>query len=60
MVMLLETFLDLWGSTDANEAEVYSLLIGCCELERIGGSHPNIDGHSFLAIQCGSGKAIRY
>ena len=45
-------------SLDANEAEVYALLIGCHELERIGGSHPIIEGDSFSAIQWGFGKAI--
>ena len=38
-------------SLDADEAEVYALLIGCREFERIGGSHPIIEGDSFLAIQ---------
>ena len=40
-----------------NEAEVYALLIGCRELERIGGSHPIIED-SFSAIQWASGKSI--
>ena len=46
------------GSTDANEAKVYALLIGCRELERIGRSHPIIEGDSFSTIQWAFGKAI--
>ena len=37
-------------SLDANEVEVYAFLIGCCELEKIGGSCPIIEGDSFSAI----------
>ena len=43
---------------DANEAEVYALLTGCRELERIGGSRPIIEGASLSAIQWASGKSI--
>ena len=44
-------------STDANEAEVFALLIRCRELERIGCSHPIIEGDSFSTIQWASEKA---
>ena len=44
-------------SLDANKAEVYALLIGCRELERIGGSQPIIEGDSLSAIQWASRKA---
>ena len=43
---------------DANEVEVHALLIGCCELEKIGGSYPIIEGDSVSSFQWASGKAI--
>ena len=42
---------------DANEAEVYALLLGCRELAKLGGSYPIIEGDSFSTIQWASGKA---
>ena len=43
---------------DANEAEVHALLIGCRELERIGGSHHIIEGDSLSAIEWASWKFV--
>ena len=43
---------------DANEVEVYALLIRCRELEKIGGSYPIMEGDSFSTIQWAFGKAI--
>eukprot|EP00268_Persea_americana_P013257 TRINITY_DN15784_c0_g1_i2.p1 TRINITY_DN15784_c0_g1~~TRINITY_DN15784_c0_g1_i2.p1 ORF type:complete len:105 (-),score=25.66 TRINITY_DN15784_c0_g1_i2:76-390(-) len=55
--MLFEIILGPMDSMDANEAEVYALLIGSHELEKIGGSHHIIEGDSTSAIQWASGKA---
>ena len=44
-------------ASDANEAEMYALLICCRELLKLGGRSPIIEGDSFSAIQWGSGKA---
>ena len=41
---------------DANEAKVYALLVGCCELRSMGGCKAITEGDSFSAIQWGSGK----
>ena len=45
-------------SSDANEAELFALLIGCHELSRIGVLNPILEGDSFSSIQWGSGRAI--
>ena len=42
---------------DANEAEVYALLLGCRELEKLGGAYLIIEGDSFSTIQWASSKA---
>lgn len=46
------------ASSDANETEVFALLIGCRELLRMGTFNPILDGDSLCATQWGSGKAI--
>ena len=45
-------------SSDANEAELFALLIGCRELRRIGGLNPIFEDDSFSSVQWGSGEAI--
>ena len=40
-----------------NGAEIYALLVGCCELCKLGGCNAIIEGHSFFAIKWGSGKS---
>ena len=47
------------ASSDANETEVFALLIGCWELLRMGTFNPILEGDSLFAIQWGSGKAIQ-
>ena len=37
-------------SLNANESEVFSLLVRCCELRRLVGSKAIIEGDSFSAI----------
>ena len=44
--------------SDANEAELFALLIGCRELRRFGCLNPILERDSFSSIQWGSGKAI--
>ena len=43
-------------TSDANEVEMYALLIGCRELLKLGGLAAIVDGDSFSAIQWGSRK----
>lgn len=43
-------------SSDANEAKVFALAIGCCELLRTGGLNAILEGDSIPAIHWGSGK----
>lgn len=42
---------------DANEAEVYTMLMGCREFSKIEATYAIIEGDSFLAIQWGSSSS---
>lgn len=56
---VVKTFFGPVDSLDVNEVEVFALLIGCCELVRIGLSRPIIEGDFFFfATQWGSSKGI--
>lgn len=41
-------------SLDADEAEVFAPLVGCCELPRLGGCNAIIEGDSVSKIKRGS------
>ena len=56
--LIIRNFSGPVGSSDANEAELFALRIGCRELSRIGGLSPIIEGDSVSSIQWGFGKAI--
>eukprot|EP00268_Persea_americana_P031770 TRINITY_DN3105_c0_g1_i5.p1 TRINITY_DN3105_c0_g1~~TRINITY_DN3105_c0_g1_i5.p1 ORF type:complete len:110 (-),score=14.17 TRINITY_DN3105_c0_g1_i5:303-632(-) len=58
--MLLEASLGLWMLSMLTKLKcmLFLILIGCCELEKMGGSYPIIEGDSFSTIQWTSGKAI--
>lgn len=45
------------SSLDSNGAEVYALLVGCCELRMLGGYNTIFGGGSFSAIQWCLGKS---
>lgn len=49
-------FSGLVACFDANEAKAYAMLMGCHELQKIGGYKAIIEGDSFSAIQWGAGK----
>lgn len=42
---------------DANEVEVFSLLVDCRGLWRMGCFNPILEGDSFSTIQCGFGNS---
>lgn len=54
---VIRSFFGPLDSLNANEAEVYALLIGYHELLRLRGYNVIIEGDSFSAIQWGSRKA---
>lgn len=54
---VIRSFFGPLHSLNANEAEVYALLIGYHELLRLRGYNVIIEGDSFSAIQWGSRKA---
>eukprot|EP00268_Persea_americana_P065083 TRINITY_DN8639_c3_g1_i2.p1 TRINITY_DN8639_c3_g1~~TRINITY_DN8639_c3_g1_i2.p1 ORF type:complete len:108 (+),score=32.29 TRINITY_DN8639_c3_g1_i2:64-387(+) len=56
--MELGSFSGLLEALDANEAEVFAFLVGCCELARLGALHPILEGDSFSPIQWGSWRDI--
>lgn len=43
-------------TVDSNGAEVYDMLMGCCELHKLDDYNVTIEGDSFSAIQWGSGN----
>ena len=53
---MLRNFLGPVDPLSANEAEVYALLIGCCELLSLESINTIIEGDSYSAIQWGSGE----
>lgn len=50
----IRNYLGTVGVYDANEAEIYSLLISCRELKRLFGFKTIVEGDSHLAILWGS------
>ena len=54
---MLRNFSGSMDSLNANEAEVYALLIGCLGLLTLESINAIIEGDSYLAIQWGSGEA---
>ena len=45
-------------ASNANEAEVFAMLVGCRELLKLDDYFSLIEGDSFSAIQWGSGKTM--
>ena len=54
---IVKSFYWPFDGKDANEAEVFALLIGCRELSRLDRYKAFIEGDSFSAIQWGLGKS---
>ena len=54
---VVKSFFEPFDAKDANEAEVFALLIGCRELSRLDGYKAIIEGDSVSVIQWGLGKS---